>query len=69
MKRQDIDEYRFGSGEDPTDEMLEQIMREMAQEARRRWQRAEEAHKEQMLRDMAAGERKWKQRIEELFDN
>lgn len=66
MGRQDIDEYRFGSGQDPTDEMLEQIMREMAQEARERWQRAERVHMEQMLKDMAAGEQKWKARIEEL---
>ena len=26
--------YRFSSGEEPTDEMLEQIMKEVAQEAR-----------------------------------
>jgi hypothetical protein len=34
MAEQDINSYRFGMGVEPTDEMLEQVMREAAEEAR-----------------------------------
>lgn len=42
---EDIDKYRFTSGEEPTDEMLSQIMREAAQEARESRLRAEENYR------------------------
>lgn len=34
MSEQEMNTYRFGIGEEPTDEMLEQVMREVAEEAR-----------------------------------
>ena len=33
MSEQKIDSYRFNSGKEPTDEMLSQIMREVALDA------------------------------------
>ena len=34
MSEKEMNAYRFGTGQEPTDEMLEQIMKEVAQEAR-----------------------------------
>ena len=34
MSEKEMNAYRFGKGQEPTDEMLEQIMKEVAQEAR-----------------------------------
>lgn len=36
MSEQEINSYRFASGEDPTDEMLTHIMKEAAAEAKER---------------------------------
>ena len=36
MSEKELNAYRFSPEQEPTDEMLEQIMREVAEEARRR---------------------------------
>ena len=41
--------YRFGIGEEPTDEMLLKLMKEVAAEAKESNQRATELYWEQML--------------------
>ena len=33
MSEKEMNAYRFGTGQEPTDEMLEQVMKEVAQEA------------------------------------
>ena len=40
MSEKEMNSYRFGSGQEPPDEMLEQIMREVAQDARECTKRA-----------------------------
>lgn len=52
-----INSYRFGSGEEPTDEMLELIMSEVTQEAARKYQCAMERYNADMRR-MAAEKKK-----------
>ena len=53
MSEKEMNAYRFSSGEEPTDEMLEQIMKEVAQEARESSKKAADAHFEQMRRNIA----------------
>ena len=48
-----MDEYRFTNiDEEPTDEMLAQLMQEVAEEAKERWDKARTAYFEH-LRQMA----------------
>ena len=51
--------YRFLSGEEPTDEMLEAIMIEVAQEAKERNQRATDRYWEEMRLDIIEKQKYW----------
>lgn len=53
MSEKEMKSYRFGMGQEPTDEMLEQVMKEVAQEARESSKKAADAHFEQMRRNIA----------------
>lgn len=53
MSEKEMKSYRFGTGQEPTDEMLEQVMKEVAQEARESSKKAADAHFEQMRRNIA----------------
>ena len=53
MSEKEMKSYRFGIGQEPTDEMLEQVMKEVAQEARESSKKATDAHFEQMRRNIA----------------
>ena len=44
MSEKEMNGYRFGKGQEPTDEMLEQIMKEVAQEARESSKKATDVH-------------------------
>ena len=60
--------YRFSSGEEPTDEMLEQIMKEVAQEARESNKKAADVHFEQMRRNIANNRMQWAERINHIIN-
>lgn len=49
---QTIDTYRLTSMEEPTDEMLAQIMREAAMDAKEKWEEARKRYFQQ-LRELA----------------
>lgn len=68
MSEKEMNTYRFGKGQEPTDEMLEQIMKEVAQEARERSKKAEEAHFEQMRRNIAINREMWAERINSIIN-
>lgn len=59
-----INEYRFLSGEEPTDEMLEQIMKEVAQEARENNKRVTEEYFAQMHKNVVLKQAQWASIIE-----
>ena len=61
-----IDEYRFLSGDEPTDEMLEQVMKEVAEEAVQRQRQATEAHWAQLELDIKRSKAKWAERIKAI---
>lgn len=68
MSETEMNSYRFGTGQEPTDEMLEQIMKEAAQEAREKRKKATEAHFEQMRRDIAANKKQLAERINSIIN-
>ncbi|MBR2358979.1 MAG: hypothetical protein IKA75_00955 [Bacteroidaceae bacterium] len=60
--------YRFGMGQEPTDEMLEQVMKEVAQEARESSKKAADAHFEQMRRNIAQNRASRSARINSIIN-
>ena len=63
-----MNSYRFVSGQEPSDEMLSQLMNEVAAEAVARKQKADEAYFTQMKRNIAAKREKWAERINSLVN-
>lgn len=61
-----MNSYRFGSGEDPTDEMLAQIMHEAAVDAKKRSEEATRAYFEELKRGASSVESQWQDRISRL---
>ena len=51
MSEKEMKSYRFGTGQEPTDKMMEQVMKEVAQEARESSKKATDAYFEQMRRN------------------
>ena len=68
MSEKEMNAYRFGTGMEPTEEMLEQVMREVAQEARESSKKATEAHFEQMRRNIALNKAQWAERISSIIN-
>lgn len=64
-----MNSYRFVSGEDPSDEMLEQIMMEAAMEANQRKRRADEEYISQMMRNIDVKRERWAERINQVKNN
>ena len=67
MTDKEMNAYRFGTGQEPTDEMLEQIMKEVAQEARESSKKAIDAHFEQMRKNIANNRMKWAEHINSIM--
>ena len=68
MSDKEMNAYRFGRGQEPTDEMLEQVMKEVAQEARESSKKAIDAHFEQMRRNIANNRMQWAERINSIIN-
>ena len=58
-----MNSYRFNSGKEPSDEMLEQIMREVAEDAKKSNEEAANRHFEDMCEKMKMDQEKWAYRI------
>lgn len=68
MSEKEMKSYRFGMGVEPTDEMLEQVMREVAQEARESSEKVARAYFEQMKRNIAEQRVKWAKHINSIVN-
>lgn len=68
MSENEMNSYRFTSGREPSDEMLVQLMKEVAQEAKEKHLRATAAHFLQMRIDAIASKEKWAKRINALVN-
>ncbi len=67
MSEKEMNSYRFVSGEEPTDEMLSQLMKEVAADANIGNQKATEAHFSLMLSNIAAKRERWSERINRVI--
>lgn len=63
MSEQEMNSYRFNSGQEPTDEMLAQIMREVAEEAREKNAKATAEYFANMRRQAEEVKAQWSERI------
>ncbi|WP_304410252.1 hypothetical protein [Duncaniella muris] len=66
MSEAEMNAYRFNSGKEPTDEMLAQIMREVAEDAKKGNEDAANKYLEDMRQEMKADEAKWADRINKI---
>lgn len=63
-----LNTYRFGFGEEPTDEMLLKLMEEVAAEAKESNQEATEFYWNQMLDNIEKKKQIWSGRIKSLLN-
>ena len=63
MSEQEMDSYRFTSGHEPSDEMLAQLMKEVAHDAKERQEQATAAYFSEMRREAEVVKAKWADRI------
>ena len=68
MSEKEMNSYRFGTGKEPTDEMLSQIMKEVAQEAVESSKKAAEEHFEQMRMNIIKKQKQWADRINNIIN-
>lgn len=68
MSEQELNSYRFSSHEDPTDEMLSQIMKEVAQEAVARKKQAMLRCQEEMERQRVLLHARWDDKLKSLIN-
>ena len=62
MSEKKMNAYRFSSGEEPSDEMLSQLMKEVAQEAKESNQKAMREFFESLKREAKAIRNEWSNR-------
>ena len=67
MSGNNLNEYRFNPEQEPTDEMLEQIMKEVAEEARKGNLKATEEHWSRMQQDITRKQAKWADKINSII--
>ena len=63
MSDQELNTYRFNSGQEPTDEMLTQLMKEVARDAKERQEQTTSTYFSEMRREAVAVKEKWATRI------
>lgn len=66
MSEAEMNSYRFGSGDDPSDEMLAQIMKEAAEAAKVRFDEASKKFFDELREGMKEQEAKWAERINRI---
>ena len=66
MSDKEMNSYRFDTGQEPTDEMLEQIMKEAAQEAKESSKRVADAYLKQMRKNIAIKREKWTEQLNKV---
>jgi hypothetical protein len=68
MSEQEMNSYRFTSGQEPSDEMLAQLMKEVAHDAKVRQEQATSAYFSEMRRNAEAKKAKWADRINSVIN-
>ena len=68
MSEQEMNSYRFTSGLEPSDEMLAQLMKEVAHDAKERQEQATAAYFSEMRREAEVVKTKWADRIKSALN-
>lgn len=68
MSEQEMNSYRFISGNEPSDEMLAQLMKEVAHDAKIRQEQATNAYFSVMRREAEITKAKWTDRINSVLN-
>lgn len=68
MSELEMNSYRFNSGLEPTDEMLAQLMKEVAIDAQKRQEQATSAYFSEMRNDAEAVKARWMSRINSVIN-
>lgn len=66
MSEKELNSYRFGTGQEPSDEMLEQIMKEVAKESKESSKRTADMYLKQMRINIAIKKEKWAESINSI---
>lgn len=66
MSDAEMNSYRFNSGKEPTDEMLAQIMREVAEDAKTQNEEATKNFFKELRKGTNEQQAKWADRINEI---
>lgn len=66
MSEAEMNAYRFNSGKEPTDEMLAQIMREVAADAKKSNEEATKRFFEELRKGAEEQQAKWADRINQI---
>ena len=69
MSEQEMNSYRFTSGLEPSDEMLAQLMKEVAHDAKERQEQATAAYFSKMRREAEVVKTKWADRIKSAIND
>lgn len=69
MSEEKMNSYRLTSMEEPTDEMLATLMKEVAEEAKRKATEATESFFKRLDETVALRRKEWKQRINRTLSN
>lgn len=69
MSEEKMNSYRLTSMEEPTDEMLATLMKEVAEEAKRKATEATESLFKRLDETVALRRKEWKQRINRTLSN
>ena len=66
MSESEMNLFRFNTGQDPTDEMLSQIMREVAEDAKRTNEEASKKYFDELRNEANRQSAEWADRINEV---
>lgn len=66
MSEAEMNAYRFNSGKEPTDEMLAQVMKEVAEDARVSNEEALKRNFDELRKGIEEQQAKWTKRINEV---
>ena len=69
MTEKEMNSYRFTSGLEPSDEMLAQLMKEVAHDAKERQEQATAAYFSEMRREAEVVKTKWADRIKSAIND
>lgn len=68
MSEKEMNSYRFTSGQEPSEEMLAQLMKEVAHDAKERQAQATATYFSEMRKNAEAKKAKWADRINRVLN-